>query len=517
VRIACLQTPAFSLDQAPDAARHLLGAIGGALRAVPRPDLLLLPEVAYPSYYLPGIASAADLDARLAAMGAPTAAEFACSLSRKAAEGGVYIAAGLALGRPDGALENAMVLYDREGKLINRVGKQFLWHFDACWFAPGAPPPITEVDGVPTGLFICCDARAPEIPRRLALAGAQLMLDSTNWVTSGRDPRNLPNAQPDYMMRVRALENGIWFAAANKVGREADSIVYCGKSCVIGPDGTVQGMASCDQPETLIVEIPVSPGGLVGAGRGGLVTRRPGEYRRLGGTPEVPAVEPAPAPYVAVVQVPDDDARLPALLADLAVHGADLVVLPAGDRPLSDLVAASRAAPVLLLGTGREDSRRTALLLHAGREVGRYDQGHLSDADRAAGLVQGPAEPPVFATPIGRIGVMIGEDGLVPEVARGLALAGADLIAWPHRLTEPWMEPFVRTRAAENRVFVAAAGPAEPGGESLVADPAGLPLARTFPGVRQAVGAYCITAVARHKGLVPGTAALTLPRYPELV
>lgn len=511
MRIACLQTPAFALGQAPEAARYLTAAVEGALKA--RPDLLLLPEIAYPSYYLPGIRTAVDLDARLTAQGAPTPTEFAAFLGRLAAEHGVYIAAGLALGRPDGALENALVLYDREGRLICQAGKQFLWHFDACTFAPGAAPPVVAVDGVKTGLFICCDARAPEIPRRLAVGGAQLLLDATNWVTSGRDPKNLPNAQPDYMMRVRALENGVFFAAANKVGREADTIVYCGKSCVIGPDGAVLAMASCDQPETLIAELPA---GLAGAGGGGLVARRPGSYRRLLSEPAAPP-GPAPTPYVAVAQVPDDEARLPDLLADLGIHGAKIVVLPESDRPLPELIAAAAASPLLVVATGRQGARRTALLLQHGEVLGSYDQGHLSPHDRAQGLTPGAsAEPPVFETPCGRIGIMIGEDGLVPEVGRGFALAGADLIAWPHRFANSWLEAFARTRAAENRVFVAAAGPAAPGMESLVVDPGGVPMARTFPGVRQATAAACILAVARHKEIVPGTAALTLPRYPEL-
>lgn len=516
MRIACIQTPAFALHQAPEAARYLLGAVDEALRLSSRPDLLLLPEVCYPAYYLKGVTSAAELDERLAALGAPTTDEFAGLLGQKAREGGVYVCAGLALARPDGALENAMLLLDRTGTVVSRAGKQFLWHFDACWFAPGTPPPVAHVDGIPTGLFICCDGRAPEIPRRLALAGAQLLLDATNWVTAGRDPANLPNAQPDYMMRVRAMENGVWFAAANKVGREADTIVYCGKSCVIGPDGAVVAMAASDKPDVLVADIPVEAGALARAGGGGLVARRPGEYTRLALNEAEPVSGAAPAPYVAVVQAADDDLQLAALLTDLAVHGVDLAVLPESDRALNDLASLSAGVDMLLLATGRSGSRRVAALLQKGAVLGTYAKGHLSAPDLAAGLTPGPAEPPVFDTPVGRIGVMVGEDGLLPEVARGLALAGADLIAWPHRLDQPWVEAFVRTRAAENRVFVAAAGRAEPGGESLIADPGGIPLTRTFPGARQGTAAYCVLALARHKAIVPGTGALALPRYPEL-
>lgn len=511
MRLACLQTPAFALEQAPEAARYLLAAVEGALASAP--DLILLPEVAYPAYYLPGVDSAAALDERLAAMGAPTTADFAAMLAAVARRASVHIAAGIALAGPDGRLQNAMLLLDRQGRETLRAAKQFLWHFDACWFAPGDPPPVVSIDGVPTGLFICCDGRAPEIPRRLAVAGARLLLDATNWVATGRDPGNLPNAQPDYMMRVRAMENTTWFAAANKVGREADSIAYCGKSCVISPDGTVLAMAAGDRPETLVVDLPdglpVPEGGLLGL-------RRPGYYPRMAqpGNWAPPAGAAASAPFVAALQVGREDPS--DLIRHMTIQGADLIVLPESDLPFESLVHLSGLTEALIVATGREKRQTVTWLLQGDRLLGRYAKGHLSKADRAAGLIAGRKEPPVFETPAGRVGLMIGEDGLVPEVARGLALAGADLIAWPHRLNQPWVEAFARTRAAENRVFVAAACPAQPGGESMVVDPAGLPLARTFPGARQGVGAYSFLCVARHKEIIPGTTALGVRRYPEL-
>lgn len=492
MRIACIQTPAFALSQAAAAARYLLDTVESALSTTPAPDLVLLPEVAYPAYYLAEAPGLQQLDGYLSRVGAPTLEEFAAQLSRLAARHGAYVAAGLALAGPGTSFQNAMVLYDRGGQEVTRVGKQFLWHFDGCWFDQGAPPPVVAVDEIPVGLFICCDGRAPEIPRRLAVAGAQLFLDSTNWVTSGRDSANLPNAQPDYMMRVRAMENGCWFAAANKVGREADSIVYCGKSCIIAPDGRVVAMASTDRPEVLVAEIPEGPEGLLGAGNGGLTARRPGKYHRLSAARPAPLPDPspAPAPYVAVVQVSDGDSDIARLLGDLRIHGAQIAVLPEGEQPLSHWQAATRSADLWVLATGVEDGQKIAWLLRRGEVLGRSAKGHIGRADAANGLKAGHAEPALFETPFGRIGVVIGEDGLVPEVVRGLALAGADIIAWPHRLTEAWQEAFVRTRAAENRVFVAAAGRAVPGGEAMIADPAGIVLARTFPGGPSGCGCH---------------------------
>ena len=70
----------------------------------------------------------------------------------------------------------------------------------------------------------------------------------------------------------------------------------------------------------------------------------------------------------------------------------------------------------------------------------------------------GDAPPPVFDIPgAGRAGLMICYDGWFPEVARGLALQGAELIAQPTATTTPDREEEVvlaRSNAIVNQVFL---------------------------------------------------------------
>lgn len=248
--------------------------------------------------------------------------------------------------------------------------------------------------------------------------------------------------------------------------------------------------------------------------------RRSGEYFRLVAAPAAAADGPVPHPFVAALQVgpdesPDDAARL---VRNMTVQRAEVMVLPEAAPIAHDLdrwLALSSSTPALLVVSGDTwdagARHRCAWLLHQGRILGTSCKGHLETEEQAAGYAAGPAEPPVFATPWGRLGVVLGAEMLVPEVCRGLAVGGADLVVWPHSLPYPWVEDVARARAAENRVFVVAAGPAVPGGESLVVDPAGAVLARTFPGARQAVAAICLLAAARMKSIVPGTEALGGP------
>lgn len=91
---------------------------------------------------------------------------------------------------------------------------------------------------------------------------------------------------------------------------------------------------------------------------------------------------------------------------------------------------------------------------------------------------------PVFNTSLGKIGIMICYDRFFPEVARSLAIGGAELIivpaGAPKGLNDMW-EYILRARAHENQVFLMAVDSIgkvdsehyEMNGESLVVDPKG--------------------------------------------
>jgi predicted amidohydrolase len=197
------------------------------------------------------------------------------------------------------------------------------------------------------------------------------------------------------------------------------------------------------------------------------------------------ALTPAAAPAARLVRlaavhfVPRNaktpDARREAfvpLVAEAAQRGAHLVVLPEvvtfGGGATYASVAEKIPGPsteffgalakqhglYLVPGLVERDGPllyNVAVLLGPdGALLGKYRKVCLPRGEIEAGLTPGH-EYPVFATPLGKIGMMVCYDGFFPEVARELANRGAEVIAWPVMGCNPLLGA---ARACENHVYV---------------------------------------------------------------
>lgn len=93
----------------------------------------------------------------------------------------------------------------------------------------------------------------------------------------------------------------------------------------------------------------------------------------------------------------------------------------------------------------------TAVLLSPeGKLVGKYRKVCLARDEYRRGVAPG-REFPVFDTRIGKVGMMICFDVHMPEVARGLAANGAEIIAMPIMGGHPAL---ARARVIENQVYL---------------------------------------------------------------
>jgi predicted amidohydrolase len=141
--------------------------------------------------------------------------------------------------------------------VIGTADKCFLWHFDRRWFTAGSRLEPVATPAGKLGILVCADGRIPTIASTLVESGAEILVVPTAWVSSGRDPDMLENLQADVMIAVRAYENGVPLVAANKVGVEARSVAYCGKSAIIAGDGSIVARADQERETTLRATVAV--------------------------------------------------------------------------------------------------------------------------------------------------------------------------------------------------------------------------------------------------------------------
>jgi 5-aminopentanamidase len=152
------------------------------------------------------------------------------------------------LEKTDTELFNACVLVGPQGLIANYRKTHLPWlGIDKFTNYNTRPFDVHEVEGVRIGMNICYDSGFPESSRCLALLGADLVVLPTNWP---------PGAEclAEHAIRTRAMENGIYYLAVNRVGEERGT-TFIGRSSICAPNGDVMAMASPQHEEILIAEI----------------------------------------------------------------------------------------------------------------------------------------------------------------------------------------------------------------------------------------------------------------------
>jgi len=170
----------------------------------------------------------------------PLDGDFVDALAEAAREHDVYVVAGLveSTGEPK-RFSNTLVAVDPLGDVVATYRKQHLYDAfgaqESEWVVPGAldEPKIFSVDGIAVGLQTCYDLRFPEVTRRLADAGAELVAVPAEWV---RGP--LKEQHWRTLITARAIENTLYVAAADHTPP-----IGVGCSMIVDPMGVaVAGM-----------------------------------------------------------------------------------------------------------------------------------------------------------------------------------------------------------------------------------------------------------------------------------
>lgn len=193
-------------------------------------DLVIVPEMATTGYFV------SDRFDELAELeDGPTAKR----LSGIAKANAVHLAVGIILAE-NGALFDAQLLFGPDGALLATYRKVHLFSAEREWFTAGDTPVVVDTAIGRIGMTICYDLIFPEYSRTLVDMGAELIINSTNWITDDfqRTRWGWDGPTVEGLAGTRALENGVWLAMANCVGPEwkFDSI---GHSCIVAPSGKI--------------------------------------------------------------------------------------------------------------------------------------------------------------------------------------------------------------------------------------------------------------------------------------
>lgn len=182
------------------------------------------------------------------------------------------------------------------------------------------------------------------------------------------------------------------------------------------------------------------------------------------------------------VGTPKENAiRIRRLLEDADRQGVEILVLPElansgyvfesadearacaeriPDGPVCRLLADwSRGGRLAASGLCEESGGRlynAAPIFIDGSLAAVYRKAHLF-LNEPDFFTPGEQEPPVVAFHGSRVGLMICFDWIFPEMARVLALQGAQLILHPSNLVLPYAQQAMLIRSMENRVFTATA------------------------------------------------------------
>lgn len=171
-------------------------------------------------------------------------------LSKLASEEGIYLIGG-SIPELDGEnVYNTCFCFDKNGNIAAKHRKIHLFNIDieggirfmeSETLTAGDKMTIFNTEYCDVGIAICFDVRFPELFRRMALEGANLVvLPAAFNMTTGP-------AHWDLTMRARALDNQIYFAACSPARSSDGGYMAYGHSCIVNPWGDFSGKLDANQ------------------------------------------------------------------------------------------------------------------------------------------------------------------------------------------------------------------------------------------------------------------------------
>jgi len=225
-------------------------------------EVILLPEL-YSSHYF-----CQSEDTENFALAEPLYGTSFKAFSALAKEIGVVIIVPFFEKRMAGVYHNSAYIIDTDGTEAGLYRKMHIpddpHFYEKFYFTPGD----LGFKNIPTkkgniGTLICWDQWYPEAARLTALQGAEVLFYPTAIGWHPQEKEEFGEKQHGAWMNVmkgHAVANGVYVAAANRIGLEkylpdTNGIEFWGSSFICGPQGEILAQASNDQEEILMAEV----------------------------------------------------------------------------------------------------------------------------------------------------------------------------------------------------------------------------------------------------------------------
>lgn len=228
-------------------------------------DIIVFPELAVTGY---------EGGQRFAQMAQRVPGAVVNILGQHAAEFGVYVLVGMAeKEKVETVLYNSAVLIGPDGNLAGDYRKVHLRAEERLVFRPGykIAPFETEVGVV--GVMTGWDLAFPEVARNLVLDGAEVILLPAAWEAKEADMWRT-------LLVARAYENGVFIAAANRIGEEP-SYTFAGQSAVLSPTGEVLSALETPEEGYVMVRLDLDEVRRVREDSQIILARQPAAYRSI--------------------------------------------------------------------------------------------------------------------------------------------------------------------------------------------------------------------------------------------
>lgn len=256
------------MHMGPDPEANFAAALGHIREAARRgANLVCLPELFRTQYFCQREELALfDLSEQIPGPSTERLGELAREL-------GVVIIASLFERRAAGLYHNTAVTLNAKGELASVYRKMHIpddpLYFEKYYFTPGDLGfRAVDTDFGRVGTLVCWDQWYPEGARLTAMQGADVLFYPTAIGWHPAEKAEFGEAQYDAwqtIQRAHAIANGVYVAAANRVGEEHGDILgnraagpgleFWGGSFIADPFGRILAKAAHDKEEILLAEV----------------------------------------------------------------------------------------------------------------------------------------------------------------------------------------------------------------------------------------------------------------------